>query len=317
VGRTDGKASTDDLDAKVRETVAGISQRYAAQRPAPWPRLLPSLIEAGSLPRDLGGERYALGVRGRDLQPLLVDFATDPLRGVYGDDHHGKSTFIANLVNSIVAGRRSPNEAIIIFFDPKRRNGEVTRLLVEPSPDDENPADFYETDFNVMAERVEQIAAILDKRQPPSESGWEQRREWTFEGPNIYLIVDDLETIPRTLQVHERVAAGGPALPSSGRMVNTFEPLLRHFGNAADRGLRVIVTHRAADVATAEIQPSAVPHQLATHPSTRILLGSRSDRDKVGGVKFEVGLPPGRGYVIATSDDNGGYVQLAAAPNGM
>ena len=41
VGRTDGKASMDDLDAKVRETVEGISQRYAAQRPAPRPRLLP------------------------------------------------------------------------------------------------------------------------------------------------------------------------------------------------------------------------------------------------------------------------------------
>ena len=111
--------------------------------------------------------------------------------------------------------------------------------------------------------------------------------------------------------------AGGPPLPASARMVTTWEPLLRHFGNAVDRGLRVIVTHRASDISTAEIQPSAVPHQLATHPSTRILLGSRSDRDKVGGVKFEVGLPPGRGYVIAANDDNGGYVQLAAAPNRM
>ena len=33
VGRTDGKASMDDLDAKVRETVEGISQRYAAATP--------------------------------------------------------------------------------------------------------------------------------------------------------------------------------------------------------------------------------------------------------------------------------------------
>jgi DNA segregation ATPase FtsK/SpoIIIE-like protein len=98
VGRTDGKASMDDLDAKVRETVEGISQRYATQRPAARPRLLPTLVEAASLPRDLGGERYALGVRGRDLQPMVVDFATDPLLGVYGDDHHGKSTFITNVV---------------------------------------------------------------------------------------------------------------------------------------------------------------------------------------------------------------------------
>ena len=60
---------------------------------------------------------------------MVVDFATDPLLGVYGDDHHGKSTFITNLVSSIVAGRRSPDEAIVILFDPKRRHGEVTRLL--------------------------------------------------------------------------------------------------------------------------------------------------------------------------------------------
>ena len=58
-----------------------------------------------------------------------------------------------------MAGRQSPDEAIVILFDPKRRHGEVTRLLVEPNPDDESPADFYETDFNVMAQRVEQIAA--------------------------------------------------------------------------------------------------------------------------------------------------------------
>ena len=129
VGRTDGKASMDDLDAQVRQTAEQIAQRYPGQRPAPRPRLLPSRVEAASLPRDFGGERHALGVRGRDLQPMVVDFATDPLLGVYGDDHHGKSTFITNLVSSIVAGRRSPDEAIVILFDPKRRQGEVTRLL--------------------------------------------------------------------------------------------------------------------------------------------------------------------------------------------
>src|SRR6188472_323346 len=36
---------------------------WIAQRKAPRPRLLPTLVEAASLPRDLGGERYALGVR--------------------------------------------------------------------------------------------------------------------------------------------------------------------------------------------------------------------------------------------------------------
>ena len=39
-----------EIDAKVRETVEAISQRYAAARPAPRPRLLPTRVEAASLP---------------------------------------------------------------------------------------------------------------------------------------------------------------------------------------------------------------------------------------------------------------------------
>ena len=61
-----------------------------------------------------------------------------------------------------------------------------------------------------MARRVEQIAAILDRRQPPSASGWEQRRAWTYDGPKIYLIVDDLDSIPARQQIHEQVQARCP-----------------------------------------------------------------------------------------------------------
>ena len=185
---------------------------------------------------------------------------------------------------------------------------------MEPRADDENPADFYETDFNVMARRVDQIATILDKRQPPSSSGWEQRRAWTYEGPKIYLIVDDLDAVPLRQQMHQQVTAGAPAGPGMATTVATWEPLLRHLPNAADRGLRVIVTHRAAELMAAEVQTNGIPHHLSTQPSTRILLGARSDRDKVGGVKFEVGLPPGRGQVVGGSQDNAGYVQLTAPP---
>lgn len=317
VGRIDGQASMDDLDAKVRETVTRIAERNSGQRPAPQPRLLPTRIAAEQLPQDLGGERHAVGVRGRDLAPLVIDFANEPLLGVYGDDHHGKSPFIANVVRSIVARRKSPDEAFVIVFDPKRRHGQLTDVLVEPNLYDEKKSDYYETDFSQMAKRVEQLAMILDKRQPPPGLGWEERRAWRFEGPIIYLVVDDLETIPAQLQVHDQVPAGAPAMPGSGRMVQTWQPLLRHFGNAVDRGLRVIVTHRAADIGSAEIHPSSVLHQLATHPSNRILLGSKADREKVGGVKFELGLPPGRGFALAINDDNGGYIQLAAPPDGM
>lgn len=316
VGRTDGKATMDDLDTKVRETTQDIAQRYTGHRGAPGPRLLPTRVDAGSLPRSsaLGGERHALGVRGRDLQPMIVDFGTDPLLAVYGDDHHGKSSFIRNTIASIVEGRVSTKDAFVVLFDPKRRLGDMLSILVEPRDDNPDPADFYETDANMMARRVDQIAQILDKRQPPTSSGWEQRRAWTYEGPKIYLIVDDLDAVPIRQQLHQGVTAGAPAPTGMGPTVATWEPLLRHLPNAADRGLRLIVTHRAAEITAAEVQPNGIPHHLSTQPSTRILLGARSDRDKVGGVKFEVGLPPGRGQVLGGSEDNAGYVQLAAPP---
>ena len=61
-----------------------------------------------------------------------------------------------------------------------------------------------------MARRVEQIASDPRQRQPPSASGWEQRRAWTYDGPKIYLIIDDLDSIPRVQQIHEQVRRGCP-----------------------------------------------------------------------------------------------------------
>ena len=97
-------------------------------------------------------------------------------------------------------------------------------------------------------------------------------------------------------------------------IMQVWQPLIRHFANARDIGLRVIMTHRAVGVNAVEISPNTVPGQLATQNANRILLGSRATNDKVGGVRFEDGLPPGRGLVLAANDDNRGYVQLAA-PN--
>jgi type VII secretion protein EccCa/type VII secretion protein EccCb len=327
IGRIDGQPSMEELDAKVGETVAQIVAQCAGQRPAPRPQLLPTRIPADRLPQRLGGERHAIGVRGRDLQPLVIDFATDPLLAVYGDDHHGKSTFIRNTVASIVAGRRSPEDAIVILFDPKRRLGDLTRLLVEKDPASDDPADFYATDFATMANYVRGIAQILDRRQPPADLGWEQRTTWSFVGPKIYLVVDDLDAIPLQVEVDTPtrvpVAAGAGAPEQQFHVVNkmvttqTWDPVLRHFANAIDRGLRVVVTHRAAEITTAEIDRRLIPHHIASQPSTRILLGSRQHNEKVAGVKFEAGLAPGRGNALSTDDDNAGYVQLAALPDGM
>ncbi|ORX14146.1 type VII secretion protein EccCa [Mycobacterium xenopi] len=316
VGRLDGKATMDELDAQVRETVAAIANRYEGQRPVPAPALLPARVDAATLGQDgLGGERYAIGVRGRDLRPLVVDFAAEPLLAVYGDDHHGKSTLITHLLRSVVARRSSPEQAIVLVFDKSRElSGETNRLI--------EGQDYYETNFATMAQRIEQLAVTLDGRTPPEDLGWEEKRAWKLQGPLIYLFVDDLDAIPAQVQIHDRLPAGGPPAPGGqGRLVQTWQPLLRHLANARDIGLRMVFTHRAAGISAVELSPTTVPGQFHAQSANRILLGSRAKSDKVGGVKFEEGLPPGRGFFLAAGDDNAGYVQLAAPtdahPDGM
>ena len=296
------------------QPLATLANRYYDMPAVPRPRLLPLSVGFDKLPQNLGGERYALGVRGRDLRPLVVDFAADPLLGVYGDDRHGKSTLITNLVRNVVANRDNPDEVMVMLFDKSRQlSSFVTRHLVEENPLDVTaPADYYETDFATMAERIAVLAHKLDSRTPPSNLTWQQKRNWKFEGPLIYLIVDDLDAIPAQLMVHDQVTAGDPPGGGVGRPGGGVEPLLRHLANARDIGLRVIMTHRASGVGTLEVLPSSIPGQFATQNAQRILLSARTTTDKVSGVKFEDGLPPGRGFVIAPTDDNGGYVQLAA-----
>lgn len=140
---------------------------------------------------------------------------------------------------------------------------------------------------------------------------------WTFDGPKIYLFVDDLDVIPNQLTIHEPLSVGAPAgaVPAS-RMVQVWQPLLRHLATARDVGLRVIVTHRATQLMAAEMNPNTVPGVFSMQNANRLLLGSSAQTDKVRGVKFEQ-LDPGRGYLIAAREEDCDYVQLAAPHEGM
>lgn len=307
VGRLDGKPTMDELDSQVRQTVASLAARHAGQRPVPSPRLLPHVVNPADLDQDAcTGERFTLGLRGRDLQPMRIDFAQESLLAIYGDDHHGKSTLITHLLREVVNRRSDPEQIFVCVFDKSRKLSGETENLIEGH-------DYYETDFGAMTQRIMSISAMLDSRTPPESLTWEEKRAWRMSGPLIYLFVDDLDAIPPQVEIMQRVVdQGGNEKPPVPRVVQVWQPLIRHFANARDVGLRVIMTHRAAGVSTVEISPSSVPGQMATQLANRILLGSRTTSDKVGGVKFEDGLPPGRGFVLAASDDNAGYVQLAA-----
>jgi len=291
VGRIDGKPTEEDLDAHVRHTITTIAAQHRGARRTPVPQLMPLVVDPRTLvgPDQLGAEQFTLGVRGRDLRPLVLDFSADPLLAVYGDDKNGKSTLIRHLLRNLVLRRRSPDDAVVCVFDIKRELGAETQLLAEG-------ADYYETDLASIETRIAQIGQVLDGRKPPTDQGWQAKRDWRFDGPPVYVFIDDLDALPQHSSMHQ----------------NIWTPLIRNLPTARDIGLRVIVTRRAAGMAVAESSVSGLTPQFTMQNANRILLGSRSTSEKVGGVKFEEDLPPGRGYMLAADEDNTGYVQLAA-----
>lgn len=302
VGRTDGNATMDGIDPAIRQTVAGIvamCEKHGAER-VPAPKLLPRTIDAGKLRAaiELTGEQRVLGLRGSDLQPLVVDMATSPLLGVYGDDGYGKTSTLRALLRDVVAQRRGPDEAMVMVFDSTRGLSDETVNLIEGE-------DYYETDAASMAQRLEQLSQILESRTPPEGLGFAAKREWTFTGPTVYLFIDNLHMIPASIQLHAVAGSGG------ARQVQVWQPLVRHLAKARDIGLRVIVSNLAVGVSSAEMMQNTVPGVFDAQNATRILLNSDAAAQKSGGIKFESGLAPGRGIVVAANDLRGTYVQLA------
>lgn len=297
VGRTDGQGSVEGLDEKIRETAAQISARYAQSRPVPRPQLLPTTVAAGRLPQRLGGEKIALGLRGADLAPWVVDFAVTPLLGVFGDSGSGKTAMLRHVLRSIAAQRSGPDEAIIVVVDTKRDLMDERHLLIEGH-------DYYDTDATSVAARMNMLASkILPKRTPPADLGWDEKAAWRFEGPRIYIVADDADLIPTTVSFD----VGGLS-----QVVNTWGVLKPFIGAARDNGLRLVMTHKAAGVNLAEMMPGTLPEQFkgAANVNT-VLLNSTATKESVRQVKFEDGLPPGRGFLITASTADAGYVQLA------
>lgn len=302
VGRLDGQPSMEGLDDKAREAVAAIAARYPGVR-VPTPQLLPVSVSAAALnTRHLVGEQLCVGVRGSDLAPLVIDFHAEPLLAVYGDSGMGRSGVVRNLLREVVT-RRSGNtdRAIVCVFDIKRRLSDETVRLVEGE-------DYYETDPSAMAERLLALDQLLQSRTPPKDLGWEAKRNWRFQGPLVYLFIDDLDAVPAQAQIQQRLPDGTVAPTTS--TVPTWGPLTRHLANAREIGLRVVMTHKAAGAFIAESTPNTVAGQIATQHANRILLSARTS-EKVGGVRFEDGLPPGRGFMIAARAENEGFLQLA------
>ncbi|BFU41920.1 type VII secretion protein EccCa [Krasilnikovia sp. MM14-A1004] len=251
---------------------------------APRVRLLPASLPYAEL--DLfrsSGLRLPIGISESDLQPVEIDFATDPHFLLFGDAECGKSSFLRALATTVMR-RFTPEEARIILVDYRRS------LMDLPETD-------HRIGYGIQAQKtqdlMESVAGYMERRLPGPEVTAQQLRDRSWwQGPELFVLVDDYDLV-----------ASGPT--------NPLQPLLEYLPQARDVGLHLIVTRRAGGASRALYDP--VIQRLRELSVPGLVMSGPADEGALLGPVKPSALPPGRGRLL-TRREGVRLIQLAHLP---
>lgn len=254
---------------------------------APPVRLLPKELPPSAVePLYRGPERIVIGQREEDLAAVALDFRAHPLLMVLGDSKSGKTTLLRHLIRTLRTNS-TPDQVAFTVLDRR------LHLVDEPL----FPEDEYCTNLDRITPAMMGLSAIIEDRRPPSGLSPAELAAWTYSGRTHYLIVDDVDHIP------DSPATSGPYLGA-----RPWTPLIGLLPQAADLGLRVIVTARATSSTHALMTNSLMRRMNDLQGTIVMLSGNPQDAGKVRGHRFSR-LTPGRG-VLLDDTDSATYLQL-------
>ncbi|MBF6327513.1 type VII secretion protein EccCa [Nocardia transvalensis] len=275
------------------EGIAGAKQQlnelYAGRR-APDVRMLPLevsrdqvLAEAQRRGMVLDKTHILIGLGENELEPLVLDFDSQPHFMAFADVECGKTTLLRNIVMGM-AENSNADEARVILIDYRR-----TMLGVLEGPQLAGYSTSAQTSFGMIKE----VATYMQKRIPGSDITPQQLRErswWT--GPEIYVVVDD----------YDMVVTGGR---------NPIEPLLEFLPQARDIGLHLVVARRSGGASRALYDK--VLGTLKDMSVDALLMSAPKDEGKILGDIRSTKLPPGRGTLLSRSRETE-MVQVSYLP---
>ena len=268
------------------DRIAEINARYPGLT-APPVRLLPTNLSAEMVGQLYPGpERIVIGQREEDLAPVEVDFADNPLLMVFGDSKSGKTTLLRHVIRTV---RENSTAAQVAFTVLDRR----LHLVDEPLFADNE----YTTNVDRIIPAMLGLSALIGSRRPPDGLSAAELAGWSYQGQTHYLIVDDVDTIPDS-----------PALTGPYTGQRPWTSLIPLLAQAADLGLRVVVTGRATGSAHALMTNPLLRRLNDLQATTLMLSGNAADSGKIRGQRFSR-LPAGRAILLDDSDTPT-YVQL-------
>ncbi|HEY0002608.1 MAG TPA: type VII secretion protein EccCa [Actinoplanes sp.] len=265
------------------DLVKAIATNWAGPH-APRVRLLPASVPYADMDLDRStGLRLPIGISEADLQPVEIDFASDPHFLLFGDSECGKSSFLRALATSVIR-RFTPERARLILVDYRRSLMDL-------------PESEHRIGYGIQAaktlELMESVAGYMERRLPGPDVTAQQLRDrswWT--GPELFVLVDDYDLV-----------MAGPT--------NPLTPLLEYLPQARDIGLHLVLTRRAGGASRALYEP--VIQRLRELSAPGMVMSGPSDEGALVGAVRPTLLPPGRGRLL-TRREGVRLVQLAHLP---
>lgn len=290
--------STPDNVFECDSVVAAVSRLTSAQ--APPVRRLPARfgveqvreLASRDTRQGVGAGGIAWAISELDLAPVYLNFAENSHLMVTGRRECGRTTTLATIMSEI--GRLyAPGASSAPPPAPGRPSAQVwlvdpRRQLLTALGSDYVERFAYNLD-GVVAMMGELAAALAGREPPPGLSAEELLSRSWWSGPEIFLIVDDIQQLP----------------PGFDSPLHKAVPFVNR---AADVGLHVIVTRTFGGWSSAGSDPML----RALHQANAPLLVMDADPDEgfIRGKMKGGPLPRGRGLLMA--DDTGVFVQVAA-----
>ena len=269
--RIDGSTDVLDQQAALEALVRLVVSKWhgpRARQVTVLPRMVPVELHATR-----GGDGVMVGLSERDLAPVYVDFAgSDPHFLVFGDGESGKTNTLRTLALGLTS-KLSPKQAQILVVDYRR-----TLLGVVGA---DHLLGYVGAEPAAVAQLAE-TAQALTRRLPPADLSIDQlrKRSW-WQGPDVYLVVDDYDLV---------------AAPSG----NPLQPMLGLLAQARDVGLHVIIARRTGGAARGILEPVLLRLRELGTPGL-LLSGDPQEGTLLGGFRASPQLP-GRGLLVRRRD---------------
>ncbi|GAA0481118.1 type VII secretion protein EccCa [Streptomyces sp. NPDC046215] len=268
--RIDSDADPETLTDGTAAMVRAVGDAWTGPR-APGVRLLPRRLRADELPKGFEYPQHgvAFGIDETNLEPVFVDFETDPFFLVFGESESGKTALLRLLAKQITE-RYGPEEAKIVV-------GDYRRTLLDVVPDSHLLE--YAPIASALTVHANALNGLMERRAPQPDITPQQLRDrswWT--GPRFFVFVDDYELVST----------------SSG---NPLAVLTENLPFARDVGVRFIIARSAAGASRSMFE-SFMQRVKELGAQGVLLSGDPGEGDLLGGVRPRQ-MPPGRGYFVS------------------